>query len=74
MKNIFKHTIICAFTIIITMSSCNYLDIADNFEEAFKYDSIFVHKTNLERYTWYIASMFPDEGYKFDKLCSYSCD
>lgn len=74
MKNIFKHTIIYAFAILVTMSSCNYLDIADNFEEAFKYDSIFVNKTNLERYTWNIASMFPDEGYKFDKLGSYACD
>ncbi|MFA6701905.1 MAG: RagB/SusD family nutrient uptake outer membrane protein [Dysgonamonadaceae bacterium] len=74
MNNLFKHTIICAFLIIITMSSCNYLDVADNFEEAFKYDSIFVNKTNLERYTWNIASMFPDEGYKFDKLGSFACD
>jgi hypothetical protein len=58
----------------MTLSSCNYLDIADNFEEAFKYDSIFVNKTNLERYVWNIASMFPDEGYKFDKLGSFACD
>jgi len=62
MKNIFKHIIVCACAAIMTLSSCNYLDIADNFEESFKYDSIFVNKTNLERYVWNIASMFPDEG------------
>lgn len=74
MKNIFKHTIVCACLAIMTMSSCNYLDVADNFEEAFKYDSIFVNKTNLERYVWNIASLFPDEGYKFDKLGSFATD
>ena len=74
MKDIIKHIIACAFAVVITMSSCNYLDVADNFEEAFKYDSIFVSKQNLERYTWNIASMFPDEGYKFDKLGSFASD
>lgn len=74
MKNIFKHTIVCGLVAIMTMSSCNYLDVADNFEEAFKYDSIFVNKTNLERYVWNIASQFPDEGYKFDKLGSFATD
>ena len=74
MKDIFKHTIVCACFVIATMSSCNYLDVADNFEEAFKYDSIFVNKMNLERYTWNIASHFPDEGYKFDKLGSFASD
>ena len=33
MKNIFKHIIVCACAAIMTLSSCNYLDIADNFEE-----------------------------------------
>ena len=74
MGNIFKHTIITAFVAIISMSSCSYLDVADNFEESFKYDSIFVNKSNLERYVWNIASMFPDEGYKFDKLGSFASD
>ncbi len=74
MKNIFKHTIVFGLVSIMTMSSCNYLDVADNFEEAFKYDSIFVNKTNLERYVWNIASQFPDEGYKFDKLGSFASD
>jgi len=74
MKDFFKNTIVCACLVVITMSSCNYLDIADNFEEAIKYDSIFSNKTNLERYTWNIASLFPDEGWKFDKLGTYACD
>lgn len=74
MGNIFKHTIITAFVAIMAMSSCSYLDVAENFEESFKYDSIFVNKSNLERYVWNIASMFPDEGYKFDKLGSFASD
>ena len=74
MRNIFKHTIICASIAMMTLSSCKFLDVADNFEEAFKYDSIFVNKTNLERYVWNIASLFPDEGWKFDKLGSFACD
>lgn len=76
MKNMFKRTMASCLVIIITMSmsSCGFLDVADNFEESFKYDSIFVNKTNLERYVWNIASMFPDEGYKFDKLGSFATD
>ena len=74
MRNIFKHTLISACVVVMAMSSCSYLDVAENFEESFKYDSIFVNKTNLERYVWNIASMFPDEGYKFDKLGSFATD
>jgi len=75
MKNIFKHTtILGAFMVIIATSSCKFLDIADNFEEAFKYDSIFINQKNLERYVWTIPAAFPDEGYKFDKLGSFACD
>ena len=76
MKNILlKHSIICAtVAIVVATSSCSFLDVADNFEESFKFDSIFVSKRNLERYVWNIASMFPDEGYKFDKLGSFACD
>jgi len=74
MKNIVKHTLACACVVILTMTSCNYLDVADNFEEAFKYDSIWINKTNLQRYVWNIPTAFPDEGYKFDKLGSFACD
>ncbi len=74
MKKMLKHIIICACVAIMTMSSCSYLDVADNFEESFKWDSIFVNKKNLERYVWTVPTMFPDEGYKFDKLGSFACD
>ena len=50
MKNMLKHIIICACVAIMALPSCDYLDIADNFEESFKWDSIFVSKRNLERY------------------------
>jgi hypothetical protein len=62
----------------MAMSSCKFLDVADNFEEAFKYDSIFSNQRNLERYVWATTALFPygayDEGYKFDKLGSFACD
>ena len=74
MKNIFKHTVICACVTVMAMSSCKYLDVADNFEESFKWDSIFSCQRNLERYIWTIPTMFPDEGYKFDKFGSFACD
>ena len=75
MNNIFKYALICAGAVIMMMmSSCNYLNVTDNFEESLKYDSIFTSQRNLERYVWNIASSFPDEGYKFDKLGSFACD
>ena len=74
MKNIFKHTFICACVAMLTMSSCNFLDVAENFEETFKWDSIFTTQRSLERYVWTIPTYFPDEGYKFDKFGSFACD
>ena len=74
MKNILKHTIIGACIALMTMSSCKFLDVADNFEEAFKYDSIFSQKLNLERYVWAIPTAFPDEGSKFYQLGTFACD
>ena len=74
MRNVFKHTIIWMTMIIMALPSCNYLDIAENFEESFKWDSIFVNRRNLERYVWTIPTSFPDEGYKFNKFGSFACD
>jgi len=74
MKNIFKYTIISAFVAVMAMPSCNYLDIAENFEETFKWDSIFTSQRSLERYVWTIPTYFPDEGWKFDKFGSFACD
>lgn len=74
MKKIFKQTITGAFIAIITLTSCHFLDVAENFEESFKFDSIFTETKNLERYVWNIPSAFPDEGYKFDKLGTFACD
>ena len=32
------------------LSSCNYLNVDDYFEDTFKQDSIFANKVNIERY------------------------
>ena len=74
MKNKLKQIIICTSLAIMLLPSCNFLDVADNFEESFKWDSIFVSQRNLERYVWTIPTLFPDEGWKFDKLGSFACD
>ncbi|MDR2037350.1 MAG: RagB/SusD family nutrient uptake outer membrane protein [Bacteroidales bacterium] len=74
MKKMLKHIIIFTCVAIMAMPSCNYLDIADNFEESFKWDSIFTYKRHLERYIWNIPTMFPDEGQKFIHLGSFACD
>lgn len=46
----------------VTFTSCDFLDVSDNFNETLKYDSIFHNKRNLERYLWGTAAYFPDEG------------
>ena len=74
MNKMLKHTMIWAFAAILTLSSCDFLNVVDSFEESLKYDSIFTAKRHLERYVWTIPTMFPDEGYKFDKLGSFACD
>ena len=47
--------------IIISISSCNYLDVDKWFDDTMKYDTIFSRKEYLERYMWNIAAQFPAE-------------
>ena len=77
MKNIFKNiknTIIWGIVVVMTATSCNFLDVAENFEETLKWDSIFTSKRNLERYIWTLPANFPDEGSKFSQLGSFATD
>ena len=43
--------------IIISISSCNYLDVDKWFDDTMKYDTIFSRKEYLERYMWNIACL-----------------
>ena len=75
MKNIIKYTIIGVVAVMtLSMSSCNFLNVDDYFEETLKYDSIFVSKRNVERYLWATAAYFPDEGNYFNGLNSFASD
>lgn len=47
--------------IIISISSCNHLDVDKWFDDTMKYDTIFSRKEYLERYMWNIAAQFPAE-------------
>lgn len=48
--------------VIPLLSSCDFLDADDYFNETLKEDSIFSNKRNLEKYLWGTAAYFPDEG------------
>lgn len=42
------------------LSSCNFLDVEDYFEDTLSYDSIFVNPINFERYFWTTPTYFPN--------------
>lgn len=46
---------------ILSITSCNYLDVDKWFDDTMKYDTIFSRKEYLERYMWNIAAQFPAE-------------
>ena len=54
--------IIAAIGSIMMMTSCNYLDVSDYFEDTLNIDSVFYTKVNLEKYLWGAAALFPDES------------
>jgi hypothetical protein len=47
---------------ILTFTSCNFLNIDNYIDEQMKYDSIFAQKRFIEAHVWNAASKFPDEG------------
>lgn len=61
MKNKIKILAVNLF-IISLMSSCDFLNVEDNFKDTLSYDSVFVSKRDIERYLWATAAEFPDEG------------
>lgn len=48
--------------LVFSMSSCDFLDVEDYYDDTLKYDSIFANKRNLEKYMWAVAANFPDEA------------
>ncbi|MDR1864742.1 MAG: RagB/SusD family nutrient uptake outer membrane protein [Bacteroidales bacterium] len=67
MKNSVKNIIVLFMTVsAVSLSSCDFLNVSDYFEETMKYDSVFHNKRNVERYLWATANYFPDEGNIFE--------
>jgi starch-binding outer membrane protein, SusD/RagB family len=59
----FKINIVVALALVALFSSCDYLNVADDyFSDEISSDSVFSNKRNLEAYMWDISRMFPDEG------------
>ncbi|MCY4778080.1 RagB/SusD family nutrient uptake outer membrane protein [Sphingobacterium sp. UT-1RO-CII-1] len=44
------------------LSSCNYLNVDEYFDDTLKFDSIWTRKDYIERYMWGAAALLPDEG------------
>jgi len=44
------------------VSSCNFLDVSDYFEDTLSIDSVFQNKNYLERYLWGAAGLLPNES------------
>lgn len=62
MKKI-KHAIVLPLILLMgLLSSCNFLDVSDYFDDTLQYDSIFAKKIHLEKYLWGAAALLPDEG------------
>lgn len=59
MKKIFIFLTVC---MSVWMTSCDYLNVDDYFEDTFKEDSIFANKRNIQRYFNGAAAMLPVEG------------
>jgi hypothetical protein len=75
MKSIIKH-IVASITVIVILSlhSCDFLNVNDYFNDTLKYDSIFHNKRNVKRYLWNVASRFPDEGNLETEPGAFACD
>jgi starch-binding outer membrane protein, SusD/RagB family len=58
---ILKVSVICS-AIIISMSSCDYLNVSGYFEDTLNIDSVFQKKIYLEKFLWGAAALLPDEG------------
>ncbi|MDR2954927.1 MAG: RagB/SusD family nutrient uptake outer membrane protein [Prevotella sp.] len=61
MKKI-KFFIVAAISSLLMMTSCNYLDVSDYFEDTLNIDSVFHKKVNVEKFLWGAAALLPDES------------
>ena len=61
MKKINTYIILSAAT-LLSMVSCNFLDIDKYFSDEIKIDEVFANKRNVQAYIWGIAGEFTDEG------------
>lgn len=50
------------FAFIALLSSCNYLDVDEYFDDTLKFDSVFTQKRYFEAYLWGTAGQLPDES------------
>lgn len=50
------------FAFIALLSSCNYLDVDEYFDDTLKFDSVFTQKRYFEAYLWGAAGQLPDES------------
>ncbi|MDR1859855.1 MAG: RagB/SusD family nutrient uptake outer membrane protein [Bacteroidales bacterium] len=73
MKNIIRHSIFAA-ALLLAVTSCNFLDVNDYFNETLKYDSVFHNKRNLERYLGATASLLMPEGNFYYVPGPMACD
>lgn len=64
MKTIINHIIpkSLLFAFIALLSSCNYLDVDEYFDDTLKFDSVFKQKRYFEAYLWGAAGELPDES------------
>lgn len=62
MKFLSKIVIAAIGLIVLTMNSCDYLDVDTYFEDTFREDSIFNSMKNAEGYLWNTPKDFPDPG------------
>jgi hypothetical protein len=76
MKSIIGYIVASVTTIVIlSLHSCDFLNVNDYFNDTLKYDSVFQNKYNLERYLWATAALFPDEGnIRTGEPGAFACD
>ena len=62
MKLFSRIILLLGIVIVVTFSSCNFLDVDTYFEDTFRQDSIFHSQKNAEGYLWNTPKDFPDPG------------
>lgn len=60
LSQIITKSLLLAF--IVSLGSCNYLDVDQYFDDTLKFDSVFKQKRYFEAYLWGAAGQLPDES------------